>query len=87
MTPSSQSAPPAISAPTPRAAGLLLSLIHIFYGNYGQYAVSMKDSTLELTGGDAKAEGEGNMGAVLSMMYHDAPCGYLQLMMVHLFLP
>ena len=40
------------------------------YGNYGQYAVSMKDSTLELTGGDAKAEGEGNMGAVLSMMYH-----------------
>ena len=40
------------------------------YGNYMQYAVSMKDSTLELTGGDAKAEGEGNMGAVLSMMYH-----------------
>lgn len=40
------------------------------YGNYGQYAVCMKDSTLELTGGDAKAEGEGNMGAVLSMMYH-----------------
>ena len=40
------------------------------YGNYGRYAVSMKDSTLELTGGDAKAEGEGNMGAVLSMMYH-----------------
>lgn len=40
------------------------------YGNYGQYAVSMKDSALELTGGDAKAEGEGNMGAVLSMMYH-----------------
>ena len=30
----------------------------------------MKDSTLELTGGDAKAEGEGNMGAVFSMMYH-----------------
>ena len=40
------------------------------YGNYMQYAVSMKDSTLELTGGDAKAEGEGNMGAVFSMMYH-----------------
>lgn len=40
------------------------------YGNYGRYAVSMRDSTLELTGGDAKAEGEGNMGAVLSMMYH-----------------
>lgn len=40
------------------------------YGKYGQYTLSMKDSTLELTGGDAKAEGEGNMGAVLSMMYH-----------------
>ena len=40
------------------------------YGNYMQYAVSMKDSTLELTGGDAKAEGEGNIGAALSMMYH-----------------
>ena len=40
------------------------------YGNYMQYAVSMKDSTLELTGGDAKAEGEGSIGAALSMMYH-----------------
>ena len=43
------------------------------YGNYMQYTLSMKDSALELTGGNAKTEGEGSKGSVLSMMYYDAP--------------
>ena len=43
------------------------------YGNYMQYTLSMKDSALELTGGNAKAEGEVSKGAVLSEMYHDNP--------------
>ena len=43
------------------------------YGNYMQYTLSMKDSALELTGGNAKAEGEGDKGSVLSEMYHDNP--------------
>ena len=43
------------------------------YGNYMQYTLSMKDSALELTGGNAKAEGEVSKGPVLSEMYHDNP--------------
>ena len=43
------------------------------YGNYMQYTLSMKDSALELTGGNAKAEGEVSKGAVLSEMYHENP--------------
>lgn len=43
------------------------------YGNYMQYTLSMKDSALELTGGNAKAEGEASKGPVLSEMYHDNP--------------
>ena len=43
------------------------------YGNYMQYTLSMKDSALELTGGNAKAEGEGDKGSVLSAMYHENP--------------
>lgn len=41
------------------------------FGNYMQYTLSMKDSALELTGGNAKAEGEVSKGPVLSEMYHD----------------
>lgn len=43
------------------------------YGNYRRYTLSMKDSALELTGGNAKTEGEGSKGAVLSEMYHENP--------------
>ena len=43
------------------------------YGNYMQYTLSMKDSALELTGGNAKAEGEGDKGSVLSAMYYNNP--------------
>lgn len=43
------------------------------YGNYMQYTLSMKDSALELTGGNAKAEGKVSKGPVLSEMYHDNP--------------
>ena len=43
------------------------------YGNYMQYTLSMKDSALELTGVNAKAEGEVSKGPVLSEMYHDNP--------------
>ena len=43
------------------------------YGNYMRYTLSMKDSALELTGGNAKAEGEVSKGPVLSEMYHDNP--------------
>ena len=43
------------------------------FGNYMQYTLSMKDSALELTGGNAKAEGEVSKGPVLSEMYHDNP--------------
>lgn len=43
------------------------------YGNYMQYTLSMKDSALELSGGNAKAEGEVSKGPVLSEMYHDNP--------------
>ena len=43
------------------------------YGNYMQYTLSMKDSALELTGGNAKPEGEVSKGPVLSEMYHDNP--------------
>lgn len=43
------------------------------YGNYMQYTLSMKDSALELTGGNAKAEGEVSKGPVLSEMYYDNP--------------
>ena len=43
------------------------------YGNYMQYTLSMKDSALELTGGNAKAEGEGDKDSVLSAMYYNNP--------------
>jgi hypothetical protein len=43
------------------------------YGNYSQYTLSMKDSTLELTGGNLKGDTQGNKGSVLSMMYFSNP--------------
>ena len=43
------------------------------YGNYYQHTLSMKDSALELIGGNAKTEGEGNKGSVLSAMYYNNP--------------
>ena len=43
------------------------------YGNYSQYTLSMKDSTLELTGGNLKGNTQGNKGSVLSMMYFSNP--------------
>ena len=43
------------------------------YGNYYQHTLSMKDSALELTGGNVKTEKEGNKGSVLSAMYYNNP--------------
>ena len=43
------------------------------YGNYYQHTLSMKDSALELIGGNVKTEGDGNKGSVLSAMYYNNP--------------
>ena len=43
------------------------------YGNYYQHTLSMKDSALELTGGNVKTEKEGNKSSVLSAMYYNNP--------------